>query len=144
MTIGPRTMSDDQIEAYLDEPRNVVMGTVRKDGSPQLSALWFVYEQHVFYTLSYNRSAKVYNIRRDPRVVLCINAAHPDARSVTVYGRAELFDSDHESYARLEKQLAYRYHETAEEAEAYIADASDKDSSVVMIKPYKIIGHDYN
>ena len=144
MTIEPTSMTEVQIEQYLAEPRNAVMGTIRKDGSPQLSAVWFVYRDGKMYTNLYNSSAKYFNIKRDPRVVICVNAAHPDARSVTLFGTAELHGKDSGIYAHIERELALRYHETAEAAEAYIAISDDDESSVVVVSPNRIISQDYN
>jgi PPOX class probable F420-dependent enzyme len=144
MTIRPTSMTQEQIDQYLVEPRNVVMATVRKDGSAQLSAVWFVYRDGKIYTSLYNSSAKYFNIRRDPRVTVCVNAAHPDARSVTVYGTAELLDHDNEIYAQIDRELALCYHDTVEQAEAYMTEAHAGQSSVVVITPVKIIGQDYN
>lgn len=120
------------------------MGTIRKDGSPQLSAIWFLYREGKLYSYLYNSSAKYFNIRRDPRVTVCVNAAHPDARSVTLFGTAELVSNDTGQYRRLERELALHYHDTAEAAEAYLSGAEDQASSAVIVTPHKIISHDYN
>ena len=137
-------MTAEQVEQFMSEPRNAVMGTIRKDGSPQLSAIWFLYREGKLYSYLYNSSAKYFNIRRDPRVTVCVNAAHPDARSVTLFGTAELISNDTEQYRRLERELALHYHDTAEAAEAYLASEEDQASSGVVVTPLKIISQDYN
>ena len=144
MTIDATTMTPEQVEQFLTEPRNAVMGTVRKAGSPQLSAIWFVYRDGKLYSCMYNSSAKYFNIRRDARVVVCVPGAHPDARSVTLYGTAELIPQNAGLYEQVERELAYRYHDTAEAAEAYLAESDDADASMVVVTPTKIIGQDYN
>ena len=144
MSIDPTEMTSEHVERFLAEPRNAVMGTVRKAGSPQLSAIWFVYRDGKLYSCMHNSSAKYFNIRRDPRVVVCVPGTHPDARSVTLYGTAELITEDDGSYREIERELAYRYHDTAEEAEAYLDEYDDGEASVVVVTPTKIIGQDYN
>ncbi len=144
MTIEPVSMTPEQVDQFLSEPRNAVMGTIRKDGSPQLSAVWFIYREGKLYSSVYNSSAKYFNIRRNPKVAVCVNAAHPDARSVTIYGTAELIGTDAGMYRQVEHDLALHFHDTVEAAEAYMEDAGDDEASVVVVAPYKIISQDYN
>ena len=144
MTIEPASMTPEQVDQFLSEPRNAVMGTIRKDGSPQLSAVWFIYREGKLYSTVYNSSAKYFNIRRNPKVAVCVNAAHPDARSVTIYGTAELIGTDTGMYRQVERDLALHFHDTVEAAEAYMVDAGDDEASVVVVAPYKIISQDYN
>ncbi len=143
MTIQPTSMTPEQVERFLAEPRNVVLGTTRQNGSPQLSAIWFVYHEGKLYTTVYNSSAKYFNILRDPRVVVCVNAAHPDARSITLFGTAELHDKTSDIYAQIDRELALRYHDTVEAAEAYMNIADDDASSLIVVTPSKIISQDY-
>jgi PPOX class probable F420-dependent enzyme len=144
MTMQPTSMTQEQMEQFLAVPRNAVMGAIRKEGSPQLSAIWFIFREGKLYTTVYNSSAKYFNIRRDPRVVVCVNAAHPDARSVTLFGTAELIDSQSELFAKLDHAIAHHYHDTVEEARAYMEIADNADSSLVVFTPNKFIGQDYN
>ena len=144
MSIEPAAMTSEQVEQFLAEPRNAVLGTTRKDGSPQLSAIWFTYRDGLIYTSMYKGSAKYYNIRRDPRIVLCVNAAHPDARSVTIFGHAEFITSDTRLYEQLSREIALNYHDTAEEAEAYLGVAEEGEVAAVVLTPTKIISQDYN
>lgn len=144
MSTEATTMTPEQVEEFLAAPRNAVMGTVRKNGSPQLSAIWFLYRDGKIYCCMHNSSAKYFNIKRDPRVVICVPGAHPDARSVTIYGTAELIPSNADMYHRLERELAYRYHDTPEEAEAYLEDYGGENASAAVVTPTKLIGEDYN
>ena len=144
MTFEPVNMTDEQIDEFLRTPRNAVMGTIRKDGSPQLSAIWFIMREGKLCTTIYNSSAKYYNIKRDPRVVVCVNAPHPDARSVTIFGTAELLGQESDIYDKIERDTALNYHDSAEAAEAYRASAGEGLASVVIVTATKIISQDYN
>lgn len=137
-------MTPEQVDEFLSEPRNAVMGTVRKDGSPQLSAIWFIYRAGKLYSNMYRSSAKYFNIRRDPRVVVCVNAAHSDARSVTIYGTAELIGEGTELFDWVDREMALQYHPTVEAAEAYLEGVDNEGISAVVVTPYKIISQDYN
>lgn len=144
MSIDFETMTEEQIKEFLQTPRNAVMGTSRKDGSPQLSAIWFIMKDGKLCTTIYNKSAKYYNIRRDPRVVTCVNAAHPDARSVTIFGTAKMETHESDIYHEIEREIALNYHDSPEDAEVYLASSGDGFSSAVIVTAHKIISQDYN
>jgi PPOX class probable F420-dependent enzyme len=61
------------VEAFLAEPRNVIVAGIRKDGRPHLTPNWFFWDGEHFY-VSTTRSRAKYNIfRRDPRVELIVD-----------------------------------------------------------------------
>jgi PPOX class probable F420-dependent enzyme len=65
--------STEKIEAFLAEPRNVVVAGIRRDGRPHLSPNWFYWDGQRFY-VSTTRSRVKYKIfRRDPRAELLID-----------------------------------------------------------------------
>jgi PPOX class probable F420-dependent enzyme len=65
--------SIDKIEAFLTEPRNVIVAGIRKDGRPHLSPNWFYWDGERFY-ISTTRSRVKYRIfRRDPRAELAVD-----------------------------------------------------------------------
>jgi|SRR5580704_6973047 PPOX class probable F420-dependent enzyme len=65
--------STEKIEAFLAEPRNVMVAGIRRDGTPHLSPNWFYWDGEQFY-ISTTRSRVKYAIfRRDPRVSLAID-----------------------------------------------------------------------
>jgi PPOX class probable F420-dependent enzyme len=81
--------STEKIEAFLAEPRNVVVAGIRRDGRPHLSPNWFYWDGERFY-VSTTRSRVKYSIfRRDPRAELLID--DPSAfRSVLVPATVEI------------------------------------------------------
>ncbi len=67
--------SIDKVEAFLAEPRNVVVAVFRLDGRPHLSPNWFYWDGQRFY-VSTTRSRVKYGIfSRDPRAQLLIDDA---------------------------------------------------------------------
>lgn len=76
-------------ETYLRERQLGVLGTGRKDGSPQLSMITYLYDgEHILISVTRDR-AKYWNARRQPRVALLV----PDGRQqVIVYGSADIID----------------------------------------------------
>jgi len=82
-----------EIERFLAERRNAVLGTIRKDGSPQLNPMWFHWTGEVFHISTTRTRFKYAHLRRDPRLTLCIEAS-TDFKTVTVEGRAEIVEND--------------------------------------------------
>jgi PPOX class probable F420-dependent enzyme len=65
--------SIEKINAFLAEPRNVIVAGIRKDGTPQLSPNWFYWDGERFYISITRTRAKYAIFRRDPRVTLAID-----------------------------------------------------------------------
>jgi PPOX class probable F420-dependent enzyme len=81
--------STEKLEAFLAEPRNVVVAGIRRDGSPHLSPNWFYWDGTRFY-VSITRSRVKYKIfTRDPRVELLIDDSTA-FRAVLVPGTVEI------------------------------------------------------
>ena len=73
-----------------DHPR-AVLGTLRKDGRPQLTpVLVGVDDQGRLQISTRETAAKIHNLRRDPRASLCILEDRFFGRSVQIHGTAEI------------------------------------------------------
>jgi PPOX class probable F420-dependent enzyme len=77
------------IDAFLAEPRNVMVAGVRRDGTPQLSPNWFHWDGERFYVSTTRNRAKYAIFRRDPRVQLAIDDS-TGFRTVLVRGTVEI------------------------------------------------------
>ena len=72
------------MRAFLDAPRFAVLGTVRPDGSPQLTVIWYALRgDRVMINTRVGRE-KQRNVARDARVSLCVEDGY---RAVTIDGR---------------------------------------------------------
>ncbi|GAA5156068.1 pyridoxamine 5'-phosphate oxidase family protein [Amycolatopsis dongchuanensis] len=67
--------------------RNIWLCTLRADGSPHLTPVWFVHLDGTFWIGSGARNVKVRNIERDPRVSL---ALEDGAAPMVAEGRARV------------------------------------------------------
>ena len=140
-----RRMNSSQIQAFLDVPRHAIAAALRPDGVPQLSPIWFLYEDKRFYFSTLLKSAKYRQLRRDPRIALCIDAGHPDARAVSITGSAELITDESPERADLEWRIVRRYHGTDEDAHRWESSvAAEGPGALVAVSPERIIGWDYN
>ena len=60
------------VETRLADERNVWLCTVRRDGSPHVTPVWFVYADGTWWIGCDARSVKVRNLEADPRVSLAL------------------------------------------------------------------------
>ena len=81
--------SPSRLEAFLAEPRNVIVAGIRKDGRPHLSPNWFFWDGDKFYVSTTRNRVKYRVFRRDPRVELIIDDA-TGFRYVVVSGTVEI------------------------------------------------------
>ena len=117
----------------------------RRDGSPQLSPIWYLCEKDRIYFSILVDSAKYRQLRRDPRIALCIDGGHPDARFVTVYGTAEILEDESPWREDLEWRILCRYHDTEAQARRYQQEtAGDGPGALVVVTPERVVGRDYN
>ena len=79
----------EKIDAFLAEPRNVMVAGIRRDGTPQLSPNWFYWDGERFYISTTRTRAKYAIFRRDPRAQLAVDDA-TGFRTVLVRGTVEI------------------------------------------------------
>src|SRR5277367_2117475 len=83
--------STEKIEAFLAEPRNVVVAGIRRDGRPQLTPNWFSWDGERFYVSTTRSRAKYKIFRRDPRVELLFDDSE-GFRYVVLSGTVEILE----------------------------------------------------
>lgn len=91
------TMDAGEIEAFLDEQRTVVLGTIGVDGRPHLVGMWFVVLDGTIHMWTYEASQKTRNLERDPRATLLAEAGdtYDTLRGVMLTADVELIrDAD--------------------------------------------------
>ena len=89
----PTRLSTIQREQFLSGRHVAVLVTICADGSPLPTPIWYLYRDGVFYFRTASDAIKTDNIRRDPRVSICIQDERAPYKSVTVLGTAEIADS---------------------------------------------------
>ena len=141
-----RDMSQAQIEQFLAAPRYAIVGTNRRDGPPLLSPVWYLHEDGALYISMSTASAKYRNLARDPRIALCIAGDPPDARSVTVYGTADVhFAGSGEWVHDCIWRLVRRYYDSdAAARKEFFSEDELEEVALVAVTPQRIIAQDYN
>jgi PPOX class probable F420-dependent enzyme len=85
-------LTEDEITRFLTVPRNAMLGVNRKNASPNLTPVWYVWNGQTFEISTTRTTQKFICLQRDPRVTLCID--DPRTGSVVVQGRAEIIEDD--------------------------------------------------
>ena len=87
------------VDRFLKERPTLTLGTIMRDGSPQASVVWYLWDEGEFVMSTIHSTAKWHNLVRDRRCSLCIEEPE-SGRMVVVYGEARLQDSDVRSRTR--------------------------------------------
>jgi PPOX class probable F420-dependent enzyme len=104
------TLSDPRIQAYLAAKDIVLLGTIRSDGAPLITPMWFLPDGAALVLISVENSHKVRNLRRDPRLhIVAESGTRGDIKGVSVRGRAE-FLPDSAERRTLATRLLDKYH----------------------------------
>ncbi len=145
MAIQPTEMSEVEIEEFLQVPRFAIVGTNRVNGPPQLTPVWYLYEDDRIYFTMYVESAKYHNLHRDPRIGICIAGESPDARAIMLYGPVELVTESGHWVDEVCWRLIRRYYDSDEEAQSFMdLSAAGGESALAVVTPEKILAHDFN
>jgi PPOX class probable F420-dependent enzyme len=84
----PEPLSESQVERFLQGRHIAVVTTIGASGMSLQTPVWYLFEDGVIYVRTNSLSAKVRNLRRDPRVSVCVQDEYPPYRGVTVTGTA--------------------------------------------------------
>jgi PPOX class probable F420-dependent enzyme len=123
---------------HVQKPYIATLATVRADGSPHTAPVWYRYEDGAFLVLTEGSSVKARNIKRDPRVELCIDdRERAPYHTVIVRGRATI-----EAYPGDAWRLALAVHYLGEErGQRYVESAPvSADEVLLRIEPERITG----
>jgi len=104
------TFDDACTQQYLASKDIVLLGTIRADGSPLITPMWFLHEPTGLTLISVENSQKIRNLRRDPRLhIVAESGTRGDIRGVSVRGRAQ-FVTDSAERRALAARLLDKYH----------------------------------
>ena len=83
-------MSRSQKERFLNGRHVAVLVTIGADGRPVPTPIWYRYRDGLLYFRTETDAVKTENIRRDPRVSVCVQEERPPYKAVVVHGTAEV------------------------------------------------------
>jgi PPOX class probable F420-dependent enzyme len=101
----PARMSKRQRDQFLAGRRIAVLVTIAPDGTPVPTPIWYLWRNGAFFFRTSAEGLKTENIRRDPRVSICVQDERPPYKALVAYGKASIEQSD----ARLEREIPRHY-----------------------------------
>jgi PPOX class probable F420-dependent enzyme len=88
------TMTDEEVDAFLEQSRTVTMATNGPKDRPHLVAMWYGYLDGKIWFETKAKSQKVQNLRRDDAISCMVEAGktYDQLRGVALEGRAVILD----------------------------------------------------
>jgi hypothetical protein len=133
-------MSEVEVRAFLTAlpARTGKLATVRADGRPHIAPVWYDVDDDGSLVFNTGESTvKGRNIRREPRVSLCVDDDRPPFSFVVVEGVAEISE-DLGEVRRWAARLGGRYM-GAERAEEYGSRNGVAGELVVRVRPERVV-----
>ena len=113
------------------------LGYTASDGRPLVAPVWFVVEDGALLFNTGKETAKGRAIRRDPRVVLCVDLEEPPYAFVQVQGTAEISEDPGE-LVRSATAIGARYM-GADRAEEFGRRNGVPGELLVRIRPTRVV-----
>ena len=128
---------EETTQFLLEGTRTGKLASVRLDGRPHVTPVWFVLDGDEPVFTTWHTTVKAANIRRDPRVSLCVDDQTPPFAFVIIEGIATIQD-DMGALAYWATKIGARY------MGPYLAEAFGKRNAVegellVRLRPTKVI-----
>lgn len=124
------------VDRFLRERPTLTLGTLMRDGSPQASVLWYLWDDGEFVMSTIHSTAKWHNLVRDRRCSLCIEEPE-SGRMVVAYGEATLQDSDVRSRTR---DIVSKYYDDEAGTDAHMERIfSTADRVLISVKPNRLL-----
>jgi len=129
-------LTQDKMNTFLNGKYNAILATIKHDGGPQLTPVIYRWDGERFWVSTTKDRAKYLNIRRDPRISLCIDEA-ATGTTVIATGKARLTEDNLWNETR---KIVERY-QGPERGAAYVKSMHDKKEPRVLIvlKPEHVI-----
>jgi PPOX class probable F420-dependent enzyme len=133
-------MTEEEYRSFLlDRARTASLATVRADGRPHVAPIWFDLDGDTIVFTTGESTVKGRNMRRDPRVSLCIDEEKPPFHFVLIEGTAELTTEDPD-LLYWATRLGNRYM-GADRAEEYGRRNAVEGELLVRVTPQKILAY---
>jgi PPOX class probable F420-dependent enzyme len=137
-------LTDEEIRAYVESSKTVIMGTINHDGWPHLMPMWYSVIDGLVQMHTYKTSQKVLNIQRDPRGSILVEdgTAYNELRGVFMRGRFEVIDDQDLCY-RIGIKSAEKYMNVTEEQAAPFVKHQVRKRVALIFHPEKVSSWDH-
>ena len=121
----------------LDRARTAKLATVRADGRPHVAPIWFDLDGDTLVFTTWHMSVKAANLRRDPRVCLCVDDETPPFSFIQIEGTATISE-DLDDLRYWATRIAGRYM-GADQADAFGQRNAVPGELLLRVTPTKIV-----
>lgn len=130
-------MTDVELRDFLSQPLIADIVTLKKDGSPQITPVWYDFDGTYLYVSTTTDRAKSRNIKRDNRIALSVR--NKGAHKVVLFDATAdiLDDKDHAAVHR----IAARYM-PPDQVDGFVS-ALEANRVIVRVKPIRSISWDF-
>jgi PPOX class probable F420-dependent enzyme len=121
----------EDARSLLEAPSPAVLTTIRRDGSPFTTPVWFQFADGAFEVVIAEGDVKLRHLGRDPRCTLVVFEAVPPFRGVEARGEATLIPGD---VTEARRSIAGRYLGTLA-GERFAAARASKPGVLLRLVP---------
>jgi PPOX class probable F420-dependent enzyme len=133
---APGAFGRAQIPHFLATRRNAVLATWRKEGSPSVSPVWYLWDGSTFRISSPSWTAKVQNIRMNPNISLCIDDAEAGCY-VSAHGVASIIEGERVRDETWPLLLKYLHEDEA--AVRWVRLTRNNTRVLILLKPDRLM-----
>lgn len=123
-------MSPEERDAILAKPLDAILAIPRASGAPQLTPIWFAWENGAFYMSTTRTRAKYKLVKANPDIALCVNDAQTH-HYITATGRAEVLEHD---IIALTLPILRKYM-PEDKAREWAANLENENRVIIMLRP---------
>ncbi len=131
--------TEEYVEFLLEGTKTGKLATVRKDGRPHVTPIWYDLDGEDLVFNTHKNSVKCKNMARDPRISIAIDDQKPPYSYVVVEGTAS-FSEDPEDILHWATRIGGRYM-GEDKAEAYGKRNSSEGEILVRVAVDKILAY---
>ena len=125
-----------RLSEILDGLAVAVLATVNRDGSPQISPIWYRYADGRLTMSTTRETLKYRNVLRDSRISVCIYPEVEAIEYVMMRGRADVVDDES---LWPETQAIVERHETPQRAAERMSRLRSQDRAIISLKPERVV-----
>jgi general stress protein 26 len=138
------TMSDAEIEAFLNGRNTMNVASMNHDGTIHLVAMWYGFLDGVPAFWTYGKSQKILNLRRDPRITCLVETGdtYDQLKGVELVGQGIVLE-DRTDIERIGEDVYKRYFGEFNDAASEGVKATGAKRLGVRIDVEKIVSWDH-
>jgi Pyridoxamine 5'-phosphate oxidase len=140
-------MTAEEIDQFLGEERTARIASLKPDGAPHVSPIWFVWDGAAMWFYSIVKSQRWTDVMRDPRVAVVVDEGHEFAElhGLEFRGRLEQVgevprtgEQDVQDLAAPERLFAIKYGRSADNVMSH-----DRRHAWLRLRPEKVASWDH-